>query len=53
MNNNLKDLVIKTQRKWADYILAIRKAHKKNENLIVNRYNKSYNKRVSIFSAPF
>ena len=33
MNNNLKDLVLKTQRKWADYILEISKAHKKNENL--------------------
>tara|TARA_B100000989_G_scaffold196872_1_gene148684 strand:- start:934 stop:1401 length:468 start_codon:yes stop_codon:yes gene_type:complete len=32
MDNNLKDLVLKTQKKWADYILAIGKAHKKNEN---------------------
>ena len=33
MDNNLKDLVLKTQKKWADYVLEISNAHKKNENL--------------------
>ena len=32
MDNNLKDLVLKTQKKWADYVLEISNAHKKNEN---------------------
>ena len=31
--DNLNDLVLETQQKWANYILAIGKAYKKNENL--------------------